>query len=42
VSYNSSVVKIYNPMSSLVRFKNKNIFFDYENNALAYWQPYFY
>jgi hypothetical protein len=27
VSYNASVVKIYNTMGSLVRFKNKNIFF---------------
>jgi hypothetical protein len=35
-SYNASVVKIYNATSSLVRFKNKYIYFDFEKNALAY------
>jgi hypothetical protein len=27
VSYNAGAVKIYNGMSSLVRFENKNIFY---------------
>jgi hypothetical protein len=36
MSYNASVVKIYNATSSLVRLKNKNIFI-YFKNALAYY-----
>jgi hypothetical protein len=35
VSYNASVVKIYNATSSLVRFQNKNIFYSLKN-ALVY------
>jgi hypothetical protein len=34
VSYNASVVKIYNATSSLVRFENKNIFFYFEKTLL--------
>jgi hypothetical protein len=30
VFYNAGAVKIYNATSSLVRFENKNIFFDFE------------
>jgi hypothetical protein len=33
VSYNASVIKIYNSTNSLVRFEKKNIF----ENALAYY-----
>jgi hypothetical protein len=33
VSFNASVVKIYNATSSLVRFQNKTIFFLFENSA---------
>jgi hypothetical protein len=35
-SYNASVVNFYNATGSLVRFINKNIFFFYSKNALAY------
>jgi hypothetical protein len=35
-SYNASVVNFYNATSSLVRFKNKTVFFYYKN-ALAYY-----
>jgi hypothetical protein len=34
VSYNASVVKIYNATSNLVRFKNKNTFFYFEKMVL--------
>jgi hypothetical protein len=33
VSYNASAVKIYNVMSSLVRFENKNIFSYFEKRS---------
>jgi hypothetical protein len=36
VSYNASVAKICNWTCSLVRFKNKNIFFYFEKNVLAH------
>jgi hypothetical protein len=35
VSYNASVVKIYNATSSLVRFENKIVFIYVRKNALA-------
>jgi hypothetical protein len=37
VSYNASVVKIYNAAGSLVRFENKKIFSSTLKNALAYY-----
>jgi hypothetical protein len=33
LSYNASVVKIYNATSSLVRFKNKNVSFYFERRS---------
>jgi hypothetical protein len=33
-SYNASAVPIYNAMSGLVRFENKNIFFYFEYRLL--------
>jgi hypothetical protein len=33
ISYNASVVKIYETTSSLVRFETKNIFFHFEKRA---------
>jgi hypothetical protein len=36
-SYNASVVNFYNATGSIVRFINKNIFFFYSKNALAYY-----
>jgi phosphopantetheine adenylyltransferase len=33
VSYNASVVKNYNVTGSLVRFENKNIFFNIEKRS---------
>jgi hypothetical protein len=37
VSYSASAVKIYNATNSLVRFENKNIFFNLKN-ALVYYK----
>jgi hypothetical protein len=36
-SNNASVVNFYNATGSIVRFINKNIFFFYSKNALAYY-----
>jgi hypothetical protein len=36
-SYNASVVNFYNATGSLVNFKNKNMFFFYSKNTLAYY-----
>jgi hypothetical protein len=36
-SYSASVVNFYNATGSLVRFINKNTFFLYSKNALAYY-----
>jgi hypothetical protein len=33
VSYNASVVKVYNTTGSLVLFENKNIFFYFEKRS---------
>jgi hypothetical protein len=40
VSYNASVVKIYNAKGSLVRFENKNAFFYFEksSNLIRRWR----
>jgi hypothetical protein len=40
VSYNASVVKIYNATSSLLRFENKNCYFFYENALATYYNAF--
>jgi uncharacterized protein (DUF486 family) len=37
ITKNASAVKIYNATISLARFGNKNIFYFYEKNAIAYY-----